>query len=161
MIYQYTTTYPHQFLKVIFFWTKTPTFGKPTWFFLTAKKPIFFTSKKKQKIIDYMKLKKTESTRVALSCSKQDNEFIMAKLCLFFKFWISIDPTKIFFECVKESNIPTLYPGWKKYIYQWDFILKNLGGKLKLILSKIKIQINKTRNKNLNAMKNDYFAWMK
>jgi hypothetical protein len=69
-----------------FFWTKTPTFANQHDFFLLQKNQSFLKGKKGKKIIDYMKLKKTESTRVALSCSKQDNEFIMAKLCLFFKF---------------------------------------------------------------------------
>ena len=126
MIPQYVPlTYP----PPIFFWTKKPCFGKPTWFFLNCKKitNLFYTRKKKQKIIDY-ETEKDWVSRVALSCSKQDNEFIMAKLCLFFKF--SIVPPKFCF-CVWKNLI--VIPPWiinHKYI---SVILywKNLGGKLK------------------------------
>jgi hypothetical protein len=76
---------PPPIFKGDFFWTKTLLLANQHDFFLLQKNQSFLQGKK-QKIIDYMKLKKTESTRVALSCSKQDNEFIMAKLCLFFKF---------------------------------------------------------------------------
>ena len=78
---------PPPIFKGDFFWTKTSLLlANQHDFFLLQKNQSFLQVEKRQKIIDYMKLKKTESTRVALSCSKQDNEFIMAKLCLFFKF---------------------------------------------------------------------------
>ena len=150
---------PHQF----FFGLKNPALANQHDFFLTAKNnQSFLHKKKKQKIIDY-ETEKDWVSRVALSCSKQDNEFIMAKLCLFFKF--SIVPPKFCF-CVWK-NLIVILP-WiinNKYI---SLILywKNLGRKLKkLILSKkvrSRFKVTKATTKiTWMNYENDYFAWMK